>query len=150
MPGGRGRGFGRRRGMRGGMSRNNKIVDGLFEWIVTAIQPKNKTDRKVMYRPSIESPDKTNEVNQLKELSRSLQSQLKEVNTRIHKNEVTLVSPFPHIDEAVCTGCGKCALICLSEAIILENRIPHIDQNKCTGCGICVSECPAHAIEMIR
>jgi ferredoxin len=150
MPGGRGRRFGRRRGMQGGMSRNNKIVGELFDWIITAIQSKNKTDRTVIYRPSIESPDKTNKLNQLKELSKSLQSQLKEVNTRIYKNEETLVSPFPQIDETVCTGCGKCALSCLSEAIILENRIPHVDHNKCTGCGICVSECPVRAIEMIR
>ena len=132
------------------MSRNNKIVGELFEWITTAIQPKNNTGRTVSNLPSIEKPNNTNELNQLKDMSRSIQTQLKEVDTRMHKNEMTLASPYACIDETVCTECGKCALVCLSEAIILENRIPHIDQYKCTGCGICISECPANAIGMIR
>jgi Pyruvate/2-oxoacid:ferredoxin oxidoreductase delta subunit len=148
MPGGRGRGLGRRR-MRGGMGRNNKSVGNILEWIITAIQPKNKTDRTIIYRPSLESPDKTNELNQLKGMSKSIESQLKAVNTCIPKNEVTSISPFPRIDETVCTGCGRCASICPSDAIVLGNHIPQVDRNNCTGCGICVSECPAGAIEMI-
>lgn len=150
MRGGRGRGFGRRRGMRGGTGRNTKGVGDLFEWITAAIQPKDKTDRPVAYRPSVESPDRANELKRLKDMSSSIQAQLKEVNTRIHENEVTSVSLFPHIDDDVCTGCERCASSCPSEAITMLNRSPQVDRNKCTGCGICVSECPVGAIELIR
>jgi Pyruvate/2-oxoacid:ferredoxin oxidoreductase delta subunit len=135
--------------MRGGMSRSYKSVGDILEWIITTIQPKNEADRTVIYRSSPESPDKTNESNRLKGMSKSIESQLKAVNTRIPKNEENSVSSFPCIDENICTGCRRCTLICPSDAIALENHIPQVDRNNCTGCGICISECPAGAIEMI-
>ncbi len=48
--------------------------------------------------------------------------------------------------EAACIGCGKCAKVCASEAIVVENNLAYIDFNKCKLCRKCVQECPTGAI----
>jgi len=45
-----------------------------------------------------------------------------------------------------CIGCGLCAKICESGAIIIENNLPIIDASKCIGCGKCKEKCPRGAL----
>jgi ferredoxin len=52
------------------------------------------------------------------------------------------------VDEAACTGCGKCVEVCPSEAIALTDGRARIDDAICMGCGSCAGECPQGAIVM--
>jgi len=65
------------------------------------------------------------------------------------------MSPLlPKLNKTLCTGCGKCANICLQDGIVMINnddqtkskQIPEIDNNHCVGCGACVSVCPEEAL----
>ncbi len=149
MPGGRGQVFGRRRGMGSGTGRNLTMAREIFGWIKSQIQPKNSLDRTVAYRPSTESLGQADELISLKHQAKSIQSQLKEINTRIHKIEKTPSPLFAYINEAGCTGCGQCVSICPQRAIAVTNYVAQVDREKCTGCGICVPECPVGAIDLI-
>ena len=53
------------------------------------------------------------------------------------------------VDPAKCVGCGKCAEICLFDAINMENKKAVISE-ACDGCGLCWSYCPARAIRPER
>jgi len=60
-------------------------------------------------------------------------------------NPINKISSF--VDAGACCGCGSCAGICPTNAIIMsygDNQalIPKFDKNSCTGCGICVNVCP--------
>ena len=58
-----------------------------------------------------------------------------------------LTAPYITIEEASCTGCGKCTELCPGEAIILPSRSHfEIDAPQCTGCGECSSICPVQAV----
>ncbi|MHC1720126.1 MAG: NADH-quinone oxidoreductase subunit NuoB [Clostridiaceae bacterium] len=46
-----------------------------------------------------------------------------------------------------CSGCGKCAEGCLTNAIILENGRINIDSKKCIYCGNCLDLCELGALE---
>lgn len=48
--------------------------------------------------------------------------------------------------EVACIGCGKCAKLCPTEAIKLENNLGRIDPDKCIACGKCVEACPQKCI----
>jgi uncharacterized Fe-S center protein len=48
--------------------------------------------------------------------------------------------------EGRCIGCGKCMLVCPTEAISLEDGKGKIDRNRCNGCFDCITICPEHAI----
>ena len=58
------------------------------------------------------------------------------------------------VDEALCAGCGICAMACPYEAPSLVekmidgqmDRVAEVDTNKCMGCGTCVGACPLGAI----
>lgn len=52
------------------------------------------------------------------------------------------------IDEAKCTGCGKCVDACPFGAIVARNHRPAIVQLMCEGCGVCKVVCPVDAIEV--
>lgn len=52
----------------------------------------------------------------------------------------------PHIVEAKCTGCGRCASSCRFGAIIVIGGVVTVDKNICKGCGRCVSVCPTSAL----
>ena len=51
---------------------------------------------------------------------------------------------------AACIGCGKCAKVCASEAITVENNLAYIDFTKCKLCKKCVAECPTGAIHAVN
>jgi uncharacterized Fe-S center protein len=50
--------------------------------------------------------------------------------------------------EARCIGCGKCILVCPTEAVSLEDGKGRIDRNRCNGCFECMTVCPEHAIDI--
>jgi pyruvate formate lyase activating enzyme len=51
--------------------------------------------------------------------------------------------PEPEIllDRGRCTSCGKCAIVCPSDANSLVDKALKIDREKCKGCGQCVDVC---------
>jgi ferredoxin len=55
------------------------------------------------------------------------------------------------LEEPGCIGCGVCADICPSEALMMtrEMSYPSAVPGKCTGCEDCIDECPVDTIEII-
>lgn len=52
------------------------------------------------------------------------------------------------IDEALCSGCGRCIEVCSAGAIRGEAKKPHrIDEAACTRCGACRAVCSTEAVE---
>ena len=51
---------------------------------------------------------------------------------------------------ASCIGCGKCAKVCASDAITVENNLAYNDFEKCRLCKKCVAECPTGAIHAVN
>lgn len=56
---------------------------------------------------------------------------------------------IPVTDKDVCTGCGKCAEVCPSEAISIVDESAHITDDLCEECGFCAAECPVGAIKIL-
>jgi ferredoxin len=63
------------------------------------------------------------------------------------------------IDEARCTGCGKCLEVCPVNATSLVSANDHqkrkkkkakVDVQMCVGCGVCALKCPSDALGMIN
>ena len=54
--------------------------------------------------------------------------------------------PVPKIDEAKCTGCGKCAEVCAYNAIAVLGEHVLTFSQLCHGCGACSYLCPEKAI----
>jgi ferredoxin len=66
-------------------------------------------------------------------------------------NPVHTTNFLPHVEEALCNGCGKCANVCPVEAMTLVSaNDPHKPQKRkaalnadlCLGCGVCTRVCP--------
>ncbi|MBW1838715.1 MAG: 4Fe-4S binding protein [Deltaproteobacteria bacterium] len=52
-----------------------------------------------------------------------------------------------HLDESLCTGCGKCIKDCLTKILeIVDGRCVMTEPFKCLECGRCMQECPENAI----
>jgi len=69
-------------------------------------------------------------------------------------------SPFlPRVEEAACTGCGRCVESCPVQALSLvsaadprqpRRKVVRLDANLCLGCGVCVAACPGRGLELER
>ncbi|WP_243322565.1 4Fe-4S dicluster domain-containing protein [Geothrix sp. SG200] len=64
---------------------------------------------------------------------------------------------LPELEEARCTGCGKCVGACPVEALALVSahdprrpaaRRARLDEDRCLGCGVCVRTCAPAAIRL--
>lgn len=56
---------------------------------------------------------------------------------------------LPIIDEALCTGCGDCILICPTEALALVGGLAVITEPAaCNYCAECETICPVDAIAL--
>lgn len=66
----------------------------------------------------------------------------------ITKGKVELEANTAVINEALCSGCQICNLLCLYNAISFdaEKRVCNINEALCKGCGVCVAACPSGAI----
>jgi MinD superfamily P-loop ATPase len=56
---------------------------------------------------------------------------------------------IPHVDEARCTHCGKCAEVCQYHAIAGLGKKVLVFPQLCHGCGGCTLICPEHAISEV-
>ncbi len=66
------------------------------------------------------------------------------LHPRIEASEPACI-PVPVVDEARCTGCGKCAEVCRYRAIAVLKK-PLLFPELCHGCGGCALACPEGAI----
>ncbi|KPJ51690.1 MAG: (Fe-S)-binding protein [Dehalococcoidia bacterium DG_18] len=53
-------------------------------------------------------------------------------------------------NDARCTHCGACVVICPTGALALDrkSRMVDFDEDKCTACELCVLACPPRAMEV--
>jgi ferredoxin len=65
---------------------------------------------------------------------------------------------LPMVDDAGCTGCGRCVDVCPVEAMSLvsandplrpKKRRARLDEEICLGCGVCVRACPSKNIALV-
>jgi MinD superfamily P-loop ATPase len=63
------------------------------------------------------------------------------------RQEVGLL--IPHVDEARCSHCGKCAEVCQYHAIAVLGKKVLVFPQLCHGCGSCTLICPEHAISEV-
>jgi len=61
-------------------------------------------------------------------------------------NEEPIKLFLPFIDMKKCTGCGVCAKVCDTGAILMTGRIPVVFPRLCSGCMACYHACPYKAI----
>lgn len=55
----------------------------------------------------------------------------------------------PHIDAAVCTGCGDCVVVCPTGALAISNGVAVLlDPDACGYCGLCEPVCPVEAVSL--
>ena len=50
--------------------------------------------------------------------------------------------------EALCVGCGQCALVCEFDALKAEWGSTVVDEELCVQCGTCLDYCPLGALVM--
>lgn len=56
---------------------------------------------------------------------------------------------LPRVDEATCTGCGDCVLVCPTDCLALAGPVPWLPRPAdCISCTLCVLVCPVEAITM--
>jgi MinD superfamily P-loop ATPase len=58
--------------------------------------------------------------------------------------EITIT--IPHIDSALCNGCGTCSAVCLFNAIAISGKTALLFDELCHSCGGCLLACPKDAI----
>ncbi|MCX6008345.1 MAG: CoB--CoM heterodisulfide reductase iron-sulfur subunit A family protein [Chloroflexi bacterium] len=66
----------------------------------------------------------------------------------INKGKVEIEADTAFIDEAKCSGCRVCNLLCPYSAIsyIEKDKVSRVNEALCKGCGTCVAGCPSGAI----
>jgi dihydropyrimidine dehydrogenase (NAD+) subunit PreA len=75
---------------------------------------------------------------------------LKKIEARRTSQRVAITTPQPPvIDFDLCTGCKRCEVSCVYDAIhVLEDKKAHVDISKCYGCGLCRDMCNYHAVHL--
>ena len=66
------------------------------------------------------------------------------------KNKEAISIPVPKVDESKCDGCGRCAEVCVYNAIAVVNKKVLIFPELCHGCGSCTYFCPKKAIKEVN
>lgn len=46
------------------------------------------------------------------------------------------------VNQALCIGCGTCAMACQTRALTMTNGRPELNSARCIKCGICYVQCP--------
>jgi coenzyme F420 hydrogenase subunit gamma len=46
------------------------------------------------------------------------------------------------VNQALCIGCGTCAMACQTRAVSMTNGRPEVNGDRCVKCGICYVQCP--------
>lgn len=46
------------------------------------------------------------------------------------------------VNQALCIGCGTCAMSCQTRALTMTNGRPELNSDRCIKCGICYVQCP--------
>lgn len=59
----------------------------------------------------------------------------------------TLLRPRPVIDQMACDGCGDCARICPTGAILHSGNAPFINKGQCVDCMFCADVCQRRAVK---
>ena len=91
----------------------------------------------------------------LNENAQFLDCDVEEPNAHIFlKPEITHAQsigvPIPQVDEEKCTYCGKCAQVCLYNAIAVVKEKVLVFPELCHGCGGCALLCPEKAIKEVN
>jgi len=73
---------------------------------------------------------------------------LHKIKARRERGLVAITTPqLPIIDPDRCTGCKRCEVSCVYDAIhVGEDKLAHADAAKCYGCGLCRDVCSVQAI----
>ena len=46
------------------------------------------------------------------------------------------------VNQALCIGCGTCAMACQTRALTMTNGRPEFNSARCVNCGVCYTQCP--------
>jgi ferredoxin len=74
-------------------------------------------------------------------------------------NPVHTTNFIPEVNDAECTGCGKCVDICPVEGMALVSandpnrpkaKTARLDEEVCIGCGLCVRNCPTGGVALVE
>jgi heterodisulfide reductase subunit A len=69
--------------------------------------------------------------------------------TILVKDVITGEGIVAFVDEALCSSCGVCEVLCPYKAIAVdrEKRISAVNEALCKGCGTCCAACPSGAVQ---
>mgnify|MGYP001290716163 FL=1 len=70
------------------------------------------------------------------------------IKPRIER-EAEFTVPVPAVDSAKCDGCGRCAEVCVYNAIKIFGGRPFLFGHMCHSCGGCALACPRKAISEV-
>ena len=57
---------------------------------------------------------------------------------------------LPVVDERLCTGCGRCVLVCPADCLAMDRGLPWLPRPAdCISCGACVYLCPPLALALV-